>query len=49
MEGFLEKVVSKPRLEGKRVGVTHGEHRRVFKTEKATLTKVPNQSPLAFR
>lgn len=44
-EGFLEKVVTKPRLEG-RVEVTQARGRRVLKAEEATLAKArPNPSP----
>lgn len=46
MEGFLEKVVSKPTLGG-RLGVTQGGGRRMFGAEEATFSKArPNQSPL---
>lgn len=47
MEGFLEKVVPKPRLEG-RVVVTQGGGRSVSEAEEATPAKAkPNQSPLS--
>lgn len=43
MEGFLEKVVSKPRLEGRRLGLL------MVNTEGCVTKARPNQSPLAFR
>lgn len=47
MQDFLEKVVSKPTLERK-LGVTQGRGRRLFRAKEATLAKAKlNQSPLS--